>query len=421
MTKTHLKIVIVGAGAAGYFSAITCAETFPEHSVFLLEKTAQVLAKVRISGGGRCNITHACFDPAELVKHYPRGQKELRGPFSYFQPLDTIEWFEKRGVALKTEEDGRMFPITDQSETIIQCLQNAAEEAGVKLLLQHGIESIQRQVSNEWLIQLTGGKNVTCDRLLIATGSAGKIYPLLESLGHTTIPLVPSLFTFNLPTSPFLDLAGISVSQVSASLPQLGFTQKGPLLLTHWGFSGPAILKLSAWAARELHAAEYKTDVCIDWLPAFSKEELRLQLEKTKQTLGAKLILSSHPFPLPKQLWHRLATLSDIPADLRWSSLTQRHMQNLQTNLQATRLKIQGKTTYKQEFVTCGGIPLQEVNFKTMESRLSPGLYFAGEVLNIDGVTGGFNFQNAWTTGWLAGRAIGIQCSSTPRTDKNDN
>lgn len=402
----RLTLVVIGGGAAGFFGAITCAQHHPQHRILLLEKTRQVLAKVRISGGGRCNVTHACFDPALLVKNYPRGNKELRGPFSRFQPRDTIQWFESRGVSLKTEEDGRMFPITDQSETIINCLLNEAKQVGVELLLEHGLQEIKKD-SKGFSLELTNGQEIQCDRLLIATGSTPKVYSLIEKLGHTIVPLVPSLFTFNIPDSPFLDLSGISVSPALVQLPQWGFEQQGPLLFTHWGISGPAVLKLSAWGARELHSVDYQTQVKINWLPLLAEEELRQSLQESKQQFAARQIGTEALFSLPKQLWKRLIHLAKIPEDLRWSNLSQKQAKDLIEQLQSTTLKIQGKTTYKQEFVTCGGVALEEVNFKTMESKRCPGLYFAGEVLNIDGITGGFNFQNAWTTGWIAGQAMG--------------
>lgn len=402
----RLTLAVVGGGAAGFFGALACAQHYPQHRIFLLEKTRQVLAKVRISGGGRCNVTHACFDPALLVKNYPRGHKELRGPFSRFQPRDTIQWFESRGVHLKTEEDGRMFPVTDQSETIIQCLLNEVKRLGIELLLEHGLQNI-RQDSQGFVLELTNEQEIKCDRLLIATGSTPKIYPMIEKLGHTIVPLVPSLFTFNIPESPFLDLSGISVPSACVQLPQWGFEQQGPLLLTHWGLSGPAVLKLSAWGARELHAVDYHTKVLINWLPGVSKEELRYSFQDNKQKLSSRQIGAEALFSLPKQLWRKLINLVQISDEMRWSAVSHKQLQSLMDQLQATNLHIQGKTTYKQEFVTCGGVALENVNFKTMESRCCPGLYFAGEVLNIDGITGGFNFQNAWTTGWIAGQSMG--------------
>jgi len=398
----HLTLAIVGGGAAGFFAAINCALQNRSNRVLLLEKTRQVLAKVRISGGGRCNVTHACFDHSFLVKNYPRGNKELRGPFTRFQPRDTVQWFESRGVLLKTEDDGRMFPITDQSQTIIDCLLSEAKKAGVELLLEHGLQNI-RKMESGFVLDVANGSEIHCDRLLIASGSSPKIYPMLEELGHGIVPLVPSLFTFNIPDSPFLDLAGISLDSVLVQLPQWKGKQHGPLLFTHWGLSGPAVLKLSAWCARELHDADYRAKIVINWLPGMSKEEIENRLMDARLKLAAKQIGSESHFSLPKQVWRRLLMMAGIPEGTRWSALSSKQQQHLVLHLHGTELDISGKTTYKQEFVTCGGVALEEVDFKTMESKRCPGLYFAGEVLNIDGVTGGFNFQNAWTTGWVAG------------------
>jgi len=403
---TQLTIVIAGGGAAGFFAALSTAHHFPQHRVIILEKTRQPLAKVRISGGGRCNVTHACFDPAHLVKFYPRGHQALRGPFTRFQPLNTIEWFEQRGVRLKTEEDGRMFPVTDDSQTIIDCFLNEAKKLHIDLQLERGIQSIERQ-NEQFIIRLSGEETLLCDRLLLATGSAPKTFTWLSSLGHTIVPLVPSLFTFNLPTSPLLDLAGISVSNVHVKLPAFELEQTGPLLLTHWGLSGPAVLKLSAWGARELHQVDYQTQVVVNWIPEWSEGDVKQQLLQVKREAGGRQVSTEALFELPKQLWRRLVMLAQIESEQKWASLTQGQLHQLMMQLRMTSLDIQGKTTYKQEFVTCGGVSLDEVNFRTMESRRCPGLYLAGEILNIDGVTGGFNFQNAWTTGWLAGQAIG--------------
>ncbi len=337
-------IAVIGAGAAGVFAAVHCKELNPDAHVVLYEKTRQPLAKVRISGGGRCNVTHACFDPKQLVTYYPRGSKELLGPFHRFQPRDTVEWFAKRGVILKTEADGRMFPITDSSQTIIDCLMGEVKRLGVELHLGTKIETLPE-----------------AEAIILASGSAG--YELAKEAGHTIVEPVPSLFTFNVPTSPLLDLAGISVPHVRVRL--FKHVAEGPLLLTHWGFSGPAILRLSAFAARELHACNYQATLTIEW--------------------GTE--------PLARNLRSRLTP----------EQLVKDHY------------AIDGKTTYKQEFVTAGGIELKEVNFQTMESKKRPGLYFAGEILNIDGVTGGFNFQNAWTTAYLAAAAAAAPSPSLSR------
>lgn len=401
-----MTLVIVGGGAAGFFGAIACAAEQPGRQVILLEKTKQVLSKVRISGGGRCNVTHACFDPPLLVKHYPRGEKELCGPFNRFGPRETIEWFAARGVLLKEEEDGRMFPTTDSSETIRQCLIEEASLAGVDLRLGEGVEAIHPLEPGGFALQLTSGETFSCQRVLIATGSVPKMYPLLERLGHRIVPLVPSLFTFNLPTSPFLDLAGVAVNPVTVCLPEVGFEQTGPLLLTHWGVSGPAVLKLSAWAARALHEKSYQTHLKVNWLPGQTEESLRQLLVEWKSHHLSSFVATEPPVPLPRQLWRRLVKLALFPDNLRWAAVSRKQLGALLVLLRTTPLLIEGKTTYKQEFVTCGGVSLDEVNFKTMGSRLCPGLFFAGEVLNIDGITGGFNFQNAWTTGWIAGKAM---------------
>lgn len=400
-----MTVIVVGGGAAGFFGAIAYARQNPAQRVILLEKTRQLLAKVRISGGGRCNVTHACFDPSVLVTHYPRGGKELRGPFSQFQPLDTIAWFEKRGVKLKAEEDGRMFPITDHSETIIECLLEEAKQAGVEIVLEQGLQSIQKKESGGFILATSNGMQMECQALLMATGSAPKIYPMLQALGHHIVPLVPSLFTFNIPDSPFLDLAGVS-TPATVILPQFALEQTGPLLFTHWGISGPAVLKLSAWGARELHACDYLAPVVIDWLPGLNKENLRQTLLNLKQAEAGRQISAATSLGLPKQLWKRIVKNAGLSEEERWSGLSHKQLDSFITQLKSTPLTINGKTTYKQEFVTCGGIALEEVNFKTMESRCCPGLFFAGEILNIDGVTGGFNFQNAWTTGWIAGHSI---------------
>lgn len=397
--------LVIGGGAAGIFAAIAARETNPSHSVVVLERTRQLLSKVKISGGGRCNVTHACFDPPVLVNYYPRGCKALRGPFNRFQPQDTIAWFEARGVALKVEEDGRMFPVTDDSQTIIDCLLSAARESGVVIALGQSVKTVERQ--DESFLVTTEDCDYRCENLLLATGSSPNGHNFAKHLGHTIVPPVPSLFTFNIPTSPLLDLAGISVDNVSVSLEGSSHVQKGPLLLTHWGFSGPAILKMSAWAARDLHTCDYQTTVYIRWVEDFTLEAIREELELFKGLHSARLVYSEPLFHFPKNLWRRFVGLSGISETQRWANLSQKSLITLAQKLYRDPYRIEGKTTYKSEFVIAGGIDLDEVNFKTMESRRVPHLYFAGEILDIDGVTGGFNFQNAWTTGYLAGNAMG--------------
>ena len=413
-----LKITVIGGGAAGFFSAITCAKTYPQARVTLLEAGRQLLAKVRISGGGRCNVTHACFDPGVLVQNYPRGGKALRGAFSRFQPRDTVEWFADRGVQLKTEEDGRMFPITDDSATIVNCLIRAAEDAGVRIrtgdavvsvkkLMGNGAEDGRGDIASMFEVELKSGESFKCDRLLLATGSNPSGFKWAKELGNTVELPVPSLFTFNIADSRIKDLAGVSVPNAKVKLPGSKLEQSGPLLITHWGLSGPGVLKLSAWGARFLHDRHYKTNVLINWLPQYNAEVLRQQLVGVKSQLSHRLIVSSCPFPMPRRLWERLTSSIGIDDQKRWADLSNKAIDKLLLELVQGEYQIAGKGAFKEEFVTCGGVNLKEVDFKTMESRRCPGLFFAGEILDIDGVTGGFNFQSAWTTAWLAGIAIG--------------
>lgn len=399
------ECVVIGGGAAGFFGAITCAEASPDCRVILLEKMRQVLAKVRVSGGGRCNVTHSCFEPSLLLNNYPRGNKELRGPFTRFQPRDTIAWFESRGVTLKVESDGRMFPSTDSSETIISCLMEQVRKSGVELRTENGVVDVHKE-GDQFVLALSTGESLKCDRLLVATGSAPKVALWLERLGHTLIPAVPSLFTFNIPTSPLHSLSGVSVPNVQLFLEEAGLSQKGPLLITHWGFSGPAVLKLSAWGARFLHGKEYRTKLRVNWLPDLSETALRELIENHRRTYAARLVTGECPVELPKNLWKGLLEIAMIPSDLRWSTFSKQHLNHLLNVLQKGIFQIDGKSIHKEEFVTCGGVKLSEIDFKTMESRVCPGLYFAGEIIDVDGVTGGFNFQNAWTTAWLAGNAM---------------
>lgn len=402
--KENKVIAVIGGGAAGFFGAIAAAEADPAARVILLEKHRQLLSKVRVSGGGRCNVTHSCFDPAVLVQNYPRGSKELRGAFSRFQPRDTVQWFESRGVTLKTEEDGRMFPVTDSSETIISCLMAEAKKAKVEIRTECGVEECLK--NERFHLILSTGEKLDADRVLVATGSSPKTGAWLEKLGHSLTPPVPSLFTFNIPSSPFLPLSGVSVPKAKLSIESCALQQIGPLLITHWGFSGPAVLKLSAWGARALHAVGYKADLKINWLPDQSQDQLRAAISEFRQTSPARAVGSECPFAFPKSLWKAFLDLSGIAHETRWAMVSKAQVNTLLDILQTRTYPIEGKSTNKEEFVTCGGVRLDEVDFKTMESRKCPGLHFAGEVLDIDGVTGGFNFQNAWTTSWLAGRAM---------------
>ncbi len=417
-----LRIVVIGGGAAGFFGAVTCASAHPHTQVTLLEAGRQPLSKVRISGGGRCNVTHACFDPAALVQYYPRGGKALRGAFSRFQPKDTVAWFKSHGVQLKTEADGRMFPVTDNSETIVNCLIEAAEEAGIQLRVGTAVKSVRRrpplappnqggESKGGFEVELKTGEIVRCDRVLLATGSNPLGYRWAKDLGgHTIESPVPSLFTFNIPDPRLKDLLGVSVNDVRLRLPEAPPTlkeQTGPLLITHWGVSGPAVLKLSAWGARFLHEQHYQTPLLINWLPQYTQDSLRQMLLAVKSQLPRRQIATSCPVPIPKRLWMSLVTSVGIGAEERWAEVSKKALNQLVQELNQGLYQIKGKGVFKEEFVTCGGVNLKEVDFKTMESRLVPGLYFAGEILDIDGVTGGFNFQSAWTTAWLAGQAMG--------------
>ncbi|HUD00795.1 MAG TPA: NAD(P)/FAD-dependent oxidoreductase [Rhabdochlamydiaceae bacterium] len=390
-----MNLIVIGGGAAGIFAALAAKQAHSTLSVLVLEKTAVLLSKVKVSGGGRCNVTHACFDPQQLVKNYPRGEKELLGPFHRFQPRDTIEWFESRGVKLKTESDGRMFPVTDSSSTIIECLLSEARKLGVEIRQRQRVEKIEKGFT----VHLKDSPALTCSHLILATGSSPEGYAGAESLGHTIQPPVPSLFTFNVPTSPLKELSGVSVEAATVDVGP--FTQTGPLLITHFGFSGPAILKLSAWGARFLHEKNYRTPFSINWIPKLSQEDLLRQLLQLKEQSPQKTLFSLNPFYLPKNLWKEL-----LSNDKTLANLSKKELQELAQKLHADTYQMDGKTTHKEEFVTCGGVTLKEVDFKTLQSKICPQLYFAGEVLNIDGVTGGFNFQNAWTTGYIAGTSI---------------
>lgn len=412
-----MNVIVIGGGAAGFFGAIACAEANPQLKVTLIEAGNKPLAKVRISGGGRCNVTHHCFEPARLVANYPRGGKALRGAFSRFQPQDTVQWYESRGVKLKTEVDGRMFPITDSSETIIKCLMRAADQAGVELRTGVGVKTVKQYQDdyqqNYFQVELKNERVMKCDRLLIATGSNPLGYRWAKNLGHKIEPAVPSLFTFNLSDSRLQGLAGVSVNnaQVKLGTGKNKLEQIGALLITHWGVSGPAILKLSAWGARSLFDFKYNSPLQINWLPESNQEDLSQLLTALKQTNPQKKIVNYCPVELPKRLWQSLINYVEINPNKVWSEISKKELNKLVAEIVQGQYEIKGKGVFKDEFVTCGGVSLKEVNFKTMESKKCPGLYFAGEILDIDGVTGGFNFQSAWTTSWLAGQAIAFMGS----------
>nr|WP_230687829.1 NAD(P)/FAD-dependent oxidoreductase [Hymenobacter ruricola] len=409
-------VAVIGGGAAGFFGAIACAEANPDLQVLLLEKTGKLLSKVRVSGGGRCNVTHACESPAQLVAHYPRGSKQLKNAFQQFGVADTIAWFARRGVTLKTEADGRMFPTTDSSETIARALEDAARQAGVRILTNASVDEIQAEERGGFSLKLSGANAplhgpLLAQSVLIATGGNPKSanYEWLRALGHAIAEPVPSLFTFNVPESPLSELMGVSVPYARVVLAGEKLQYEGPLLVTHWGVSGPAVLKLSAWGARRLSELGYVGTALINWIPAHTEETLRPWLQQFRQENGKKTVASNPQFGLPQRLWRNLTEQAGIGPETRWSDLPAKAQNRLLELLLRSPLAVRGKTTYKEEFVTCGGVVLSEVDLKTMQSRRVPGLYFAGEVLDIDGITGGFNFQAAWTTGFLAGQAMALR------------
>lgn len=400
----------MGGGAAGFFAAITAAEAARDARVTLLERGPQVLAKVRISGGGRCNVTHDCFDPREFATRYPRGGQALIGPFQRFQARDTVAWFAARGVKLKTERDGRMFPVTDTSATIVDCLAEAAQRAGVVVRTNCGVDAVQRNATG-FELTLSGGEKSHADRLLLATGGcrAAVAGQIAAGLGHTIESPVPSLFTLHI-TLPWLtELSGATVELVEISIPGRDLRERGPLLVTHWGLSGPAVLRLSAWGARKLHDLDYKFPLLVNWLPEISSEKLAAEMQARRQNQGARLVINAPIPPLSARLWEALVLAAGVGREVRWAALTRMQQQQLVQQLTCSEFAVAGKSLNKDEFVTCGGVKLAEVNFKTMESKLCPGLYFAGELLDIDGITGGFNFQAAWTTGWIAGQAMAAE------------
>lgn len=401
------RFIIAGGGAAGFFAAIAAIENGFPGEIIILEKSLKLLAKVLVSGGGRCNLTHACFDNEQLAQHYPRGSKELRGPFSVFNTSDTIRWFESKGVQLKTEADGRIFPVTNNSHTIANCLLKAAENYKIKICKQSAIAGFVKKEAFE--IHLTDQKILRSNYFLIATGGSPKPehYKWITSTGHTISSPVPSLFTFNVPDSPFKGLEGITVPSCTIKIISSGYKKTGPLLITHWGLSGPGILKLSALAARWVFEKNYVFTISISFLPETTEAELLFMLTEKRITYPNKKIINDSFTGISQRLWERLCIRSQIKEDEVWAHLKKEKLALLGKNLLYFEIAVSGKTTFKEEFVTCGGVNLREINLRTMESKLIPDLYFAGEIINIDGVTGGFNFQNAWTTGWIAGKSIG--------------
>jgi len=412
MSVQPLRIAIAGGGAAGYFAAITASEECAKYGVpaevNIFEASAQPLAKVLVSGGGRCNVTRACFDPRELVEGYPRGSRELLGAFHRWQPQDTIEWFESRGVPLVTQSDLRIFPVADTAQAITDCLQRATARARVKVRTRCGVINIKKSVSY-FTLALTTGETFECDRLLIATGGMQKksspLFTAIEQLAHTIEPPVASLFSFNINDSRLHGLTGLAVENAVAFIPETTLRETGGVLVTHWGLSGPAILKLSAWGARLLHTREYKFPLVVNWVGE-TTETIRATLVAARVSHARRQVATWNPFGLSARLWKYLVQTADIAETAIWANASNAQLASLATRTSACEWNVTGKSTNKDEFVTCGGVHLKEVDFKTMQSRICAGLYFAGEVLDIDGITGGYNLQAAWTTGRLAGLAM---------------
>jgi predicted Rossmann fold flavoprotein len=407
-------VIVAGGGPAGFFAAIRCAELNPGLHVLMIEKASQTLGKVLISGGGRCNVTHACFDPAKLITYYPRGANELRGAFTRFHPADTVDWFESRGVKLKTEADGRMFPVTDSSATIAECLRGAAKKAGVEVVVGTTLLGVEKRHSDGFKLEVRSEAQVfhlQTKKLLIATGSDRKTWEIIKSLGHTVIDPVPSLFTFNIKDKRIDGLEGISVEGVTLKMDSV--TAQGALLITHWGMSGPAVLRCSAWGARELFGKKYHANLLVNWLGDYSFDKaLEVLRQNRAWKENSKKKVSTHPAfsQIPLRLWKQLTECGEK----NWADVSNAELRKLAQELTSGEFQIEGKGQFKEEFVTSGGVSLKEVDFRSMQSRLVPGLYFAGEALNIDGLTGGFNFQSSWTTGWLVGHALADQVFAEP-------
>ncbi|WP_445756606.1 NAD(P)/FAD-dependent oxidoreductase [Polaribacter sp.] len=398
------KVLLIGGGAAGYFTAINAKEMNPDLDIIILEKGKDVLQKVKISGGGRCNVTHACFEPKELVKFYPRGEKELLGPFHQFMTGDTFEWFENRGVPLKIEDDNRVFPEANTSQAVIDCFQNAVDKLGIKVFTNCGVNVIYQQ-ENQWVIN-TKNQDFIADKLVMATGSSKAFWDLCESLQHTIIEPVPSLFTFNIKDERLTDLLGISVPNATVKIVNSDFEASGPLLITHWGMSGPAVLKLSAFGARFLAKKNYQYNVEVNWLSKSTNSVVSI-LQHLKKSEARKTVLLKSPFPeISKRLWERFVMASNIREHQNWADINNLQLEKLAYELTKGVYNANGRTTFKDEFVTAGGVDLKEIDFKRFESKLHKNLFFVGEVLNIDAVTGGFNFQNAWTGGYICAKAL---------------
>ena len=401
------KLIVIGGGAAGFFCAVNAARMNPSLKVIIIEKNNKVLGKVKVSGGGRCNVTHACFEIAELVKKYPRGQNFLKKSFHWFNTANTVEWFQERNVALKTEADGRMFPESNDSQTIIDCLLREATKYNVEMMLNCEVKEIIAE-NNSFILLTRDSRLLTSDYLCIACGGYPKSSQMdwLQKIGHSFETPVPSLFTFNIPNNKITELMGVSVENATVKIAGTKLQEQAPLLITHWGMSGPAVLKLSAWGARQLADKNYHFEISVNWLGNRNENELRDEWLFFRDRFAAQKISNKNPFELPNRLWLYLLRESFIDESLRWAELTSKQQNKLIQTLTAQAFQVKGKTTFKEEFVTCGGIKLNEIDPNTMQSKIVPHLFFAGEIIDVDGVTGGFNFQNAWTGGWIAAKAI---------------
>jgi len=401
------KLIVIGGGAAGFFCAVNAARLNPSLQVVIVEKSSKLLSKVKVSGGGRCNVTHACFEIAEMMKRYPRGGNFVKKTFHHFFTTDTIQWLKERGVSLKAEPDGRMFPVTDSSQTIIDCLLKEANKYGVEILMNKEIRSLEHK-EGEWVLKTSNEQELKADHVCIACGGYPKsaMFDWLKALGHTISDPVPSLFTFNMPGHPITQLMGVSVERVRIKISGTRLEQEGPLLITHWGLSGPAVLKLSAWGARELASANWQFSISINWLPEYNEHTLRERLQEIRFEAGPQKISARNSFGFPNRLWEFMLEQAGIKPEMRWADLPAKMQTQLVRLLVAGEFVIKGKTTFKEEFVTSGGITLSEIDPNTMMSRKAAGLFFAGEIMDVDGVTGGFNFQHAWTSGFIAARAI---------------
>jgi predicted Rossmann fold flavoprotein len=401
-----MRLIVIGGGAAGFFCAVNAAQMNPNLEVIILEKSNKLLSKVRISGGGRCNVTHACFSIPEMIKKYPRGSNFVKKAFHTFFTEHAIVWFKERGVKLKTEKDGRMFPVTDSSETIINCLLSEADKHGVQVRMKSEVKRISRE-NNLWSVQLSENEIEKAEFICVACGGYPKeeMFQWLKETGHSIEPPVPSLFTFNMPGNRITDLMGVTAN-ASVKIQGTKVGEEGAVLITHWGLSGPAILKLSARAAHELNAYNYRFKIIVNWSPVYNEQSLKEKLNEIRQQHPAQKILSGNAINVAQRLWEHLCRQSGIDETLRWSDLPSAKQNMLIKNICTQEIKVEGKTTYKEEFVTAGGIRLTEVDPLTMQSRKADGLYFAGEILDVDGVTGGFNFQHAWTSGFVAAKSI---------------